>query len=700
MPSSRARRLLLVACVAAAAVAAPATARAASPEGHWQGAIEIPGSPLAVDVDLAREGESWSGDISIPAQGARDLPLSGVAVEGAAARFTIAGVPGEPTFAGTLADDGRTLSGTFTQGGQGFPFRLDAAQPASAVAAGRLGTLDPWLDDARKAWDVPGVAVAVVADGEVVLARGWGLRDVGRDLPMTADTLLPIGSATKAFTTFVLGTLVDEGRLGWDEPVRRHLPGFEMWDAYATEHMNAVDLVTHRSGLPRHDLLWYNDRELSRQDVVERLRFLAPNKQLRETFQYNNLMYMTAGRLIEVLTGTSWEDAVRQRILAPLAMDATVFSNADAQLAPDFARPYRFEDGALGEIPFREVGNAGPAGSISSSANDMSRWLLAHLRQGEVGGRRLIAPATLTQLHTPQMALAQLPEKPYTSATAYAMGWFVDAYRGHNRLSHGGAIDGFTALVTLLPYDGVGVVVLANADGTGFPTVLTNHLLDRVLELEPVDWHGEELARRMAGLAAQREAETKKAATRVAGTKPAHPLADYAGDYAHPGYGTLGVTHAGGALTATYNDIATPLEPWHYETFNGRRNPADPTFEDMKYTFVTDVDGDVAELRVLFEPFVGPLAFVRQPDARFRDPAYLATLAGVYVLATQPITIAVRGDVLTLYLPGQPVYTLEPALGGWFRFADLDGYRIRFLADRMELHQPNGVFTAERQKGE
>jgi hypothetical protein len=217
-----ARLLSLVPCLviallapAAAAVAAEAPANS-SPEGHWQGSIDLPGAALAVDVDLARDGAIWKGDVTIPAQGAKDLPLAGVTVDGAAVTFAIAGVPGEPTFTGTLGADGKTIEGTFSQGGQSFPFRLTAAAAAAAVASGRLGDLDPWLDDARRAWDVPGVAVAVVVDGEVVLARGWGHRDVGRNLPMTADTLLPIGSATKAFTTFVLGTLVDDGKLDWE----------------------------------------------------------------------------------------------------------------------------------------------------------------------------------------------------------------------------------------------------------------------------------------------------------------------------------------------------------------------------------------------------------------------------------------------------------------------------------------------------
>ena len=189
-----------------------------------------------------------------------------------------------------------------------------------------------------------------------------------------------------------------------------------------------------------------------------------------------------------------------------------------------------------------------------------------------------------------------------------------------------------------------------------------------------------------------------KTATRVEGTKPAHPLREYAGDYFHPGYGTLVVEAAGAGLRATYNHIPTDLEHWHYETFNGKRNPDDPTFEDMRYTFATDADGNVAELRAPFEPFVGPIAFERRPDRRLSDPAYLQTIAGTYVLGGVEATVAVRGDELTLFLPGQPLYTLEPALGGWFELAGIAGFRVRFRDGVMEIQQPNGLFTAERKR--
>jgi len=689
--------ILVTALRADAPPASAAAATAASASGRWTGAIELPGGKLAVAVDL-QGGAPGSGTISIPAQGAHDLPLGGVTVDGKAVRFAISGVPGEPTFGGTLAADARTIDGTFTQGGASFPFHLERAATPAQQAGDRLSGIDGWIADNLKAWDVPGVAVAIVADGKVAMTRGFGRRDVAHELPMSEHTLLPIGSCTKAFTTFLLGTLVDEGKLAWDEPVRRYLPGFALQDEYASAHATARDLVTHRIGLPRHDLVWYNNQDLTREELVERLRFLAPNKQLRETFQYNNLAFLAAGRLAEVLTGTTWEEAMRQRVLAPLGMTHTFFRDADAEQTPDFALPYELEHDALRQVPFREVGNMGPAGSITSSAEDMARWLLVQLDGGTIDGRQVLQPATLLELHTPQMAIAAPAEKPEVSTTAYAMGWFVDAYRGHNRLSHGGNIDGFSAAVTLLPDDRIGVVVLANADGTGFPEVLTNYLVDRLLALQPIDWNAEALAKRAAARAAQGAAAQRKAAVRVTGTRPAHALADYAGDYWNPGYGIVHVDVDGKSLRATYNHIATPLEHWHYETWNGGRNESDPAFEDMKYTFTTDVNGDVAALAVPFEPLLPAIPFTRQPDPWMREPARLQALAGVYDVSGQEMTIALRGNELTAFLRGQPLYTLAPSLGGWFELEGLHGFRLRFRGDTIELQQPNGLFLAQRKR--
>lgn len=687
------------------AAALPTVVLAAEPAdfaGHWEGAIEVPGSPLGVEVDLmVGEDGALTGDITIPRQGARDLPLGKLAVDGDAVTFAILGIPGDPTFRGTLAEAGTSLAGDFTQGGATLAFALERAEPPAESAKGALGDFADFVEDARVAWEVPGLAVAVVADGEVIFAQGFGHRNVEEELPVTPDTLFAIGSCTKAFTTFLLATLVDEGKLEWDQPVKSYLPGFQLYDETTTDLITPRDLVTHRSGLPRHDLLWYNNQSLPRGELVARLAHLPPTATLRQKYQYNNLMYLTAGHLAEVLTGKRWEENVRERIFEPLGMSRSVFTIAAMQADPDHALPYEEREDEVVRVPFRPIDNMGPAGSIDSSVSEMARWVTLHLAGGRFEGRRLVSEALVSDLHAPQMPTGASPDHPEITAASYASGWVADVYRGHPRVAHGGAIDGFIALVTLFPRDGIGIVALANHGGTPLPGLVTRHAADRLLDREPIDWNRDALARRAKGEEAEKEAEERKEVVRRPGTRPAHPLEEYAGRYQHPGYGPLEVVLAGDRLTLSYNAIDVPLEHWHYEVFSGAEGAEDPVFENMKFRFETGVRGYVAAVAAPFEPALGEIVFQRQPDAWMTDPRELARFVGRYELAGQVLTVALAGDTLTVSIPGQPLYHLEPALGGEFVLAEYSVVSLRFLTEdgevtAIQVSQPEGVYQAER----
>ncbi|HEX4953642.1 MAG TPA: serine hydrolase [Thermoanaerobaculia bacterium] len=682
-----------------------ALAQATDPTGHWQGAIRLPGQELAIDIDLGpTSGGGWKGDISIPAQMIRDLGLTILEVTPPKVRVEIPGIPGQPTFDGALSADGAKIAGTFTQGGASFPFELVRSAPATEKATQALEGFEAWVDAALAAWDVPALGLAIVKDGQVILVRGFGQRDREAGLPATENTLFAIGSSSKAFTTFVLATLVEEGKVEWDRPVERYLPSFHLHDRTATELITPRDLVTHRSGLPRHDAVWYNNQALSRAELVTRLEHLEPTATLRQRFQYNNLMYLTAGYLIEQVTGESWEANVRSRIFGPLGMAGSNFDVADSQQAADFAWPYEERDDKVVRVPFRPIGNMGPAGSINSSAKEMAEWVKLHLGNGKVGDRQLIQPASLTELHTPQIPLGNTPERPEIGTTSYALGWMVDTYRGRLRLHHGGAIDGFSAMVSLLPQDGIGIVALANKGGTRVPELVIRHAYDRLLGLPPIDWNGEALARRAASEKLEEEAKEKKAASRRTGTRPAHELAEYAGDYSHPGYGPLSVRVAGKALEVTYNRIVAPLEHWHYEVWRVPEGAKDPVLEGLQFRFDGDMAGNVAAIATQLEPTLGEVSFQRQVDARYSDSAFLARLAGDYELAGEVITISVSGRELLLSQRGGTPLHLEAVVGGEFKIKEVPIITIRFEvpaegpATALISTQPNGVFTATRKK--
>ncbi len=674
--------------------------------GHWEGAIDLPGQKLACAVDFAAKPDgSWSGVIAIPAQNLKDYTLAKIEIKGREASFEMPDIPGTPTFKGALNEDGSSIEGKFSQGGQSFPFVLKRAESPAAKAKAALADFDGIVEGGLKALKVPGASVAVIVGDEVVLAKGYGLRDAEKKLPMTADTLLAIGSSSKAFTVFALGTLVDEGRMDWDKPVRTYIPWFKLYDPSATERITPRDLVTHRSGLPRHDLVWYNNFTSTREDLVRRLAFLQPTADLREKFQYNNLMFLTAGFLLEQLTGQKWEDAVRARVFAPLGMARSNFSVDSSQKDPDFALPYQEEKGVVKRIPFRNITTVGPAGAINSSANEMSRWVRIHLNNGKFGGRNLIGEATIADMHAPHMPTGAPPFIPEIGPEIYGMGWFTDTYRGHARVHHGGNIDGFSAFVAFLPQDNIGFVVLTNMNGTPLGELLVRHAADKLLGLPDRNWILEAAQNKAKGEELGKAAEQKKATRRTLGTNPSHKLEDYVGDYNHPGYGDLKVFLRGGHLAFSINGIVSDLEHWHYDTFNAKKIE-DATFDDAKLTFRTNANGFVSAVEAPVEPTLDDISFARKPDAKLFDPAYLKKLEGRYDTGTQKIAVILKGTALIASIPGQPVYDLLPALGGEFILKQARQIIISFRFDEKgrvisaDLIQPGGVYEAKRIKDE
>lgn len=709
MPSHRVRppvvRLAALLLPALALAVAAVHAAEPGPAGHWEGAIAIPGQELGVVVDLApgKDG-AWQGEIDIPLQGAKDLALTDVRVEADAVRFAIAGVPGAPTFAGTLSADGQSIAGDFTQGGAAFPFTLtrkgDAALAGRKTVEELLAGFDAFVEAQMKEWKVPGVAVAIVKDGKVVLERGYGQRDVKGALPVDANTLFAIGSSTKAFTALGLAILVDEGKLEWDTPVVHYLPDFRLQDETATKLMTPRDLVTHRSGLPRHDLMWYGSG-FTRDEMYDRLQYLQPSASVRNRFQYQNLMYMTAGILAGELAGTGWEAFTRERILLPLGMESTVFSVPDAAKTGNVSKPYELkkETEELSEMAYRDIQALGPAGTIFSSANDMGQWLKLQLGDGTLDGTAVVSATQLAETHEPQMVGETpfvFPEKPIV---LYGLGWFVQPYRGHARIHHGGNIDGFSAMVSLMPEENAGAAILTNLNATPLAMILADAIHDRLLALEPVDWSARFKARREQGKALAKESEKAQGSERRAGTKPSHPLADYAAEYEHPAYGVLTVTASGRpeALAMSYNGFAPPLEHWHYDVFR----VTDTDLKGALIAFGGNLRGDIETVTVPLETSVDPIVFTRRAPASMSDPAFLDRFAGAYALGPQTITVARRGRALVASIPGQPTYELVPYRGTEFNLKGLKGFSIRFLEQDGKVTganviQPDGVYEAKR----
>jgi CubicO group peptidase (beta-lactamase class C family) len=719
--SLRARRACHSAVCAVALALAPLLlppAAAADATGRWEGPIQLPGAELKVFVEL-RAGATGAleGTIDIPAQNAKGLPLEAIVVEGQEVAFAIRGVPGQPTFKGALAADGQSIEGSFTQGGQTFPFRLARGANPAEVAAQVLTGFSEWARKTMADWKVPGLAVAIVKNGEVVLLEGYGVRDVAGQAPVTPDTLFAIGSATKAFTATALALLVDDGKLAWDKPVREALPAFKLKDPLASERLTPRDLVTHRSGLPRHDLVWYAAPH-SREELVSRLEYLEPSADFRARWQYQNLMFMTAGYLAGAVAGTTWEEFVRARIFTPLGMTASNFSVEVSKQSSDFAKPHQERDEKVAEIAFRNIDAVGPAGSINSSARDMSRWLLLQTGGGTVGGTRVLSAPGLAELHKPQVVVGESGQDPEISGTSYALGWFVESYRGYPRVHHGGNIDGFSTMVSFVPREGIGVVAFVNLSGSPVPGIVAQQAIDRLLGLAPIDWSARLMQRREAARKADKAGRAKAAEERKPGTRPAHATDEYLGDYEHAAYGVVSVTPPPAApaaaakprpaalsLAASFHGIPMALEHWHFETW--KATPTDPALSErpLFLQFHDTVQGDVDRLTLNLEPNAPEIAFAKKAPARLSDPAFLRGLTGVYAMVDNPsvtVTVDLKGTGLTAFVPGQPIHDLVPTRGVEFRLKQLTGYGIRFVLDAQGgvseafLIQPNAVYAIRR----
>jgi len=562
-----------------------------------------------------------------------------------------------------------------------------------------LKGLEKFINKTMEEWKVPGLGISILKDGNIVFSQGFGFRDVKSSMPVTPRTLFAIGSCTKAFTAVTMGILVDEGKLDWDTPVKEYLPTFELKDPFATEKMTPRDLVCHRSGLPRHDAMWYNS-SASRKELFDRLQYLEPSRDFRTTYQYQNLMFMTAGYMVGEIAGVSWERFVRNRIIVPLGMNNSNFSVNDSQKDIDFALPYMEKDDKIIEIPFRNIDTVGPAGSINSNVTDMASWLYLNLNKGKLGEQQIISESSLKEIHSPQMISSKSYKYDETFYSTYGMGWGITAYRGHLKLQHGGGIDGFTALVTFMPRDNIGIVILTNKSGTPLTSIIAKNVYDRLLGLKQIDWNKRiksdvDKAKEEAEKAKKEEDKDQKL-----NTKPSHPLEDYAGDYEHPGYGIISVKKEGDLLKAEYNSIPFTLKHYHYDVFEFNNE-----FLDMstKVSFFTDLKGNIGSLAIQLEEAVKESMFTRLPEKAMMEKSFLEKFAGEYVLGEVMATVLIKGEnTLYVIVPGQPEYELVPYKGTTFNFKDLVGFSIEFVMDESgavieaKITQPNGVFTAKK----
>jgi CubicO group peptidase (beta-lactamase class C family) len=573
-----------------------------------------------------------------------------------------------------------------------------AAANATPIAA-FVPDLESLIAEAMGEWKIPGLAIAVVQNREVALLKAFGQRDVEAGLPVTTDTQFMICSITKSFTATGLALLVDERRLDWTKPVRDYIPEFRLHDAVATDRITVRDLLCHHSGLPRHDWI-HVPGDLSPAQMLAAIRYLEPSDDIRSTFQYLNLGYLVASMVAERISGQSWTEFTRTRLTEKLHMNVT-FTVEDLAAAADAAVPYSMDGDTRLRAKLWPI-RATAAGGMNTSIASFANWLRLHLDKGEFEGQRLLSPTLIQQLQTPRVHVAA-SEFTELGDVHYGLGFRSHSYRGERAVWHGGGWIGWGTLMTMLPDRGVGVAVFTNRNQSAVPEILANYVFDRVCGKEPIPWldrYRERRRKLVAHLDVDRQA---RKATRRLKTRPSHDLADYAGDYDHPGYGRITITHAEGNLNWAYRGMSEPLAHRHYDTFELPEAPDRLLPDRLAISFSTDREGNIASLSAPFEPLVKDIVFTRIPAGDCLDAGFRAACAGTFSGGAITHVVALDADgQLTLKPANQPTYRLRPYQGGIFTIVELPEFRVEFrrgaagTVNELIFHQPNGTFVARR----
>ncbi|MBR1122502.1 serine hydrolase [Bradyrhizobium lablabi] len=567
-----------------------------------------------------------------------------------------------------------------------------------------IAALTPALDalaaEAMAEWKVPAAAIAVVQNGETTLLRAWGQRDAEAALPATPQTQFLICSISKMFTATGLALLVDEGRLDWSKPVRDYVPELRLHDPVATERVTVRDLLSHHSGLPRHDWVWMPGG-LSRMELLTALRHLEPSRDIRTLWQYSNLAYNAASIVTERISGRSFEEFTRTRLTDRLRMPVS-FSAEEFAAAGDAAVPYLVHGEACRRIKYWPIA-ATAAGAINMSVEAVANWLKFLLAEGEFEGERLLSAALIREMQMPRVH-ESAPEFEEFGHGHYGLGFRSTTYRGERAVGHSGGWLGWSTLLRLMPEQKLGIAVFTNTGNNPVPSILINHIADHACGNEPVPWLDRLRDMHRKALAQQKSDEAAPPA-RKPNTRPSHDLADYTGVYEHPAYGRMVITQAGDGLHWAWRGLSSVLSHRHYDTFElpeiiGELHP-----DRLPISFTTDRDGNIASLSAQLEALVADIVFARAPAGDCLDPAFRTACLGHYTRADQTHIVSLDAEgQLTLKLPFQPLHHLRPYQGTTFTILKLDGFRTEFrrgpsgAIDQLVYHQPNGTFIARRTK--
>ena len=564
----------------------------------------------------------------------------------------------------------------------------------------RLVGFDAYMAKTLKDWNAPGVGVGIVVNDKLVFAKGYGFRDYGKKLPFTPATMSPIASNTKLFTAVAAGMLVEEGKLTWDKPVRESVPSIRFYNDQLNNSVTLRDMLSHRTGITRHDTIWYKS-DFTRKELFDKLVYLEPQEPVRTAFLYNNLMFAAVGYLIELQSGKTWEQFVKERIFDPLHMNSTSYSIADMLKRPEFGVGFteRRDSFELYRIPYYEdISGVAPCGAIVSNIEDMSHWLIALMNQGKYEGKQVLPADVLKATLQPAMALPNtlLETRGWSEVlnAAYGMGRETASYRGRLLTFHGGDLPGFHTQVSFMPQDRIGVIVFEIGNHSQpLYNIVSYNVYERLLGMDQTPWSERQLEIRLKNKKAGTEARTKANEGRVPNTEPSHALADYAGAYENPAYGVMTIGLKDNQLQFDFHKIKFPMTRFHYDRFD---TPDDEQNGKWSVNFRTNPQGDIDQAVMSLDE--AEAVFVRKPNTI--DAKLMSQLAGSYETpGGVKIQIALAPDgKLSLVLPGQPVIPLSQVKGLTFRTPQFSDLTLEFVVQdgqvkALKQKDPSGEFT-------
>ena len=572
----------------------------------------------------------------------------------------------------------------------------------------RLKGVEKELNEILEITKSAGFAVAVVKGNEIIYSKGFGYRDYENKIPVDNNTLFAIGSSTKAFTSSILGQLRKEDKLSFDESPIKYVPDLKFFNDEMNNSIVIKDLMSHRTGLPRHDWSWYVFPTYDKDSLMRRVEFQEPFTGVRKQWYYNNFMFLTQGVIAERITGKSWEENMYERLLKPLKMTRSNLSIKELRKADNVALGYEIVDEKISKMDYYRIAGMSPAGSMNSSVNEMSNWLMTWLNKGKFEGNEIIPEAYINEAMSSQMVInGALPddEFPDIHMATYGYGWMLSSYKGHYRVEHGGNIDGFSADVIFFPSDSIGIVVLANQNGSSVPSLVRNTIADRLINVESTDWIKRYKDRKAKQEDVEEEAEAAPIQKKQA---PQHQPKDFTGFYENLGYGQFEIIVENDSLFAVLPLWKLYLEHKHFDIYNSYKvtdEGIDTSDEGLAFNFQIDNEGEIYNLKLKIEPTLEPLEFIRKPKTIDVEETTLQSYVGEYDLSGTILKTYIKEkNSLYLFINGQPEYELLPTDKHRFSFKVLDGFKVEFIENEdgeigeIKVIQPNGTFRAVKKK--